>query len=127
MVFFSLGDDGEVDTNKVFQDSDELAKFIDKIIDNNDNNPSINYTSNIYIYFRNFKRVNRSEKVRSANELNNILEHGCVNCFIPSGNGCFLQYFNSIFKKTLAWSISKSYNHIQEELMLLPVVEYQIL
>ena len=60
--YFSLGDDGEIDTNRSFKDSDELAKFIDKILDKYDDHPSIYYTGNIYRYFRNFKRVNRSDR-----------------------------------------------------------------
>ena len=30
---FSLGDKREIDTNRLFKDSNELAKFIDKILD----------------------------------------------------------------------------------------------
>ena len=45
--YFSLGDEGEIDTNGFFKDSDELAKFIDKIIDKYDDHPSIYYTGNI--------------------------------------------------------------------------------
>ena len=72
--YFSLGDDGEIDTKRFFKDSDELAKFIDKILDKYDDHPSIYYTGNIYRYFRNFKRVTRSEHGRGANEFNNIQE-----------------------------------------------------
>ena len=99
--YFTLGasDDGEIDTNRLFKNSDELAKFIDKILDNYDNHPSIYYTGNIYRYFRNFKRVNRSEYGRGANEFNNILEYQGDNCYIPNGNGCFLKCINYIFDK----------------------------
>ena len=31
--YFGLGADGEIDTKRVFQDSNELAKFIDTILD----------------------------------------------------------------------------------------------
>ena len=31
--YFFLGEEGEIDTNKFFKNSDELAKFIDKILD----------------------------------------------------------------------------------------------
>ena len=58
--YFSLGEEGEVDTNRFFKNSDELAKFIDKRLDKYNDHPSIYYTGNIYRYFRNFKRVNRS-------------------------------------------------------------------
>ena len=97
--YFSLGDDGEIDTNRFFKDSDDLAKFIDKILDKYDDHPSIYYTGNIYRYFRNFKRVTRSEHGRGANEFNTIQEYEGENCYIPSGNGCFLKCINYIFKK----------------------------
>ena len=53
--YFHLGDEGEIDTNRFFKDSDELAKFIDKILDKYDDHPSIYYTGNIYRYFKNYK------------------------------------------------------------------------
>ena len=97
--YFSLGDGGEIDTNRFLKDSNELSKFIDRILDKCDDHPSIIYTGNTYRYFRNFKRVNRSEQGRGANEFNNILKYEGVNCFIPSRSGCFLKCINYIFKK----------------------------
>ena len=97
--YFHLGDEGEIDTNRFFKDSDELAKFIDKILDKYDDHPSIYYTGNIYRYFKNYKRITRSDHGRGANEFNNILEYEGVNCYIPSGNGCFLKCINYIFNK----------------------------
>ena len=38
--YFSLGDDGEIDTNRIFRDSNERAEFIDKVIDEYDDHPS---------------------------------------------------------------------------------------
>ena len=97
--YFSVGDDGEIDTNRFLKDSKELARFIDKTLDKFDNHPSIYYTGNIYRYFRKFKRVTRSDHGRGANEINNILEYEGVNCYILSGNGCFLRCINYIFNK----------------------------
>ena len=54
--YFSLGDKGEIDRNRFFKDNNELAKFIDKIIDKYDDHPSIYHTGNIFRYFRNFKQ-----------------------------------------------------------------------
>ena len=45
--YFTLGEEGEIDTNRFFKNSDELAKFIDKILDKYDDHPSIYYTGNI--------------------------------------------------------------------------------
>ena len=97
--YFTLGEEGEIDTNRFFKDSDELAKFIDKILDKYDDHPSVYYTGNIYRYFKNYKRITRSDHGRGANEFNNILEYEGVNCYIPSGNGCFLKCINYIFNK----------------------------
>ena len=48
---------------------------------------------------RNFKRVNRSEHGRRADNFHKILEHEEENCFIPSGNAYFLNCVNCFFKK----------------------------
>ena len=112
--YFSLGEEeGEIDTNRFFKNSDELANFIDKILDKYDDHPSIYYTGNIYRYFRNFKRVNRSDHGRGANEFNNIEEDEGKNCYIPSGNGCFLKCITYIFDKDFStenFEFIKSYN-----------------
>ena len=115
--YFSLGDDGEIDTNRFFKDSIELAKSVDKILNKYDDHPSIYYTGNIYSYFRSFKRVTRSEHGRGADEFNNIQEYKGENCYILIGNGCFLKGIHYISRKTLAQSISNSYNHIREDQM----------
>ena len=97
--FILSDDDGEIDTNRFLKNSDEIAKFIDKILDKYDDHPSIYYTGNIYRYFRNFKRVKRSDHGRGANEFNNIEEYEGKNFYIPSGNGCFLKCINYNFDK----------------------------
>ena len=97
--YFTLGEEGEIDTNRFFKDSNELSDFIDKILDQYDDHPSIYFTVNIYRYFKKFKRETRSDHGRGANEFNNILEYEAKNCYIPSGNGCFLKCINYIFKK----------------------------
>ena len=89
--YFSLGEEGEIDTNRFFKNSDELANFIDKKLDKYDDHPSIYYTGNIYRFFKNFKRVNRSDHGRGANEFINIEEYEGDRCYIPSGNRCFLK------------------------------------
>ena len=42
--YFSLGDDEEIDTNRFFKDINELAKFIDKLLEKYDDHPSRYYT-----------------------------------------------------------------------------------
>ena len=97
--YFFHGEEGGIDTNRFFKNSNELAKFIDKILDKYDDHPSIYYTGNIYRYFRNFKRVNRSNYGRRADEFNDIEDYEGDRCYIPSGNGCFLKCINYIFDK----------------------------
>ena len=71
--YFSVGDEGQIDTNRILQDSNELAELIYKILDKYDDHPSIYHTGIIYRFFRIFKRVNRSEHGGAANEFNNLL------------------------------------------------------
>ena len=110
--YITLGDEGEIDTNKFFKNSDELAKFIAKILDKYDDHPFIYYTGNIYRYFKNYKKVNRSDYGGGANEFNNIEEYEGNKCYIPNGNGCFLKCNNYIFDKdfsTQYFEFIKSY------------------
>ena len=44
---FTLGDGGEIETHRFFRDGSELAKLIDKILDKNDDHPSMYYTGKI--------------------------------------------------------------------------------
>ena len=62
--------------------------------------------------------MNGSERGRSANEFNNILEYEAKKCFLLSGNGYFLKNFKFFPRKILARSISNSYKHIKEKLLL---------
>ena len=111
--FFSLGDEEEIDTNRFFKDINELAKFLDKIIEKYDDHPSKTSTDIIYRYFRNFKLVTRSDHGRGVNEFNKIQEHKGINCYIPQENGCFLKCNNYIFKKDFSaeyFEFMQSYN-----------------
>ena len=112
--YFSLGDDdGEIDTKRFFKDSKELVKFIDKILDKYDDHPSINYAGNIYRYFRNFTRVTRSDHGKGAIEFDNIPEYEGENCYILSGNECFLKCIKYFFNKDFSteyFEFIQSYN-----------------
>ena len=70
---FNLGDEGEINNNKIFKDSNEIAKVIEKLLDKYDDHLSISVKGNFYRYFGNFKRVSKSEHGRCANEFNNFL------------------------------------------------------
>ena len=69
------------------------------------------------VFFRIFKRVNRAEHGRGANEFNNTLECEVENWYIPSGNGCFLKCVNYIFKTDFSTENFESYQHIKEKLL----------
>ena len=117
--YFTLGDgDEEIDTNRFFKNNDDLAKFIDKILDKYDDHPSIYYTGDIYRNFKNYKKVNRSDHGRGANEFNNFEEYKGKNCYIPSGNGCFLKCINYIFDK----DFSKEYFEFIKSYKRRPIV-----
>ena len=111
-AYFIVEFEREKHTKGFFRDSKELAKFIDKILHNYDNHPCIYYTAIFYRQFRKFKRGNLSEHGRGANEFYNILEYEGGNCYIPSGNECFLKCIKFFSRKILASSISKPYNQI---------------
>ena len=72
----------------------DLVKFIEKVFDKFNNLPSIQYTRDNWRYFRKFKQVIRSEHGRGANDFNNVLEYEGENCYIWSGNWCFLKFVN---------------------------------
>ena len=68
-----------------------MANLIDKILDKYDDHPSKYYTGNNNRLLTNFKRVNRSDHGRGANDFKNILEYKGQSCNIPNGIGCFLK------------------------------------
>ena len=119
--YFSLGDEGEIDTEKFFKDSSELAKFIDKINDKYDDHHSNKFTGKIYRYLRIFKRVNSSKHGRGANESNIFVLFWkmMVKTFVYQlETDAFSKIITIFSRKTLAWSISNSYHQIKEDLML---------
>ena len=60
-----LDEEEEVETDRFFRDSGELAKFIGRINGKYNNHPSL-YTVYIYMNFRKFERVNRSKYGRGV-------------------------------------------------------------
>ena len=56
---------------------------------------------NLYRYSRTFRKVDRAKYGGGADEFNNTLKYEGKNCYIPSGNGCFLTCINYIFKKII--------------------------
>ena len=74
-----------------------------------DHNYSI-YTGKVYMYFRKFKRVNRSDHGRGANECHIKLENKSVQCYKANGNGRFLKFLNCIFKKDFSLQLFEFIN-----------------
>ena len=93
-------------------DSSKIAKLTEEILDKYDDHSSIYYTGGYLRKIENyFKRVNRSEHVKSGNEFNNISEKGGENCFIPSEKGCFLKCTNQIFKMNFTKKIDFTHSY----------------
>ena len=97
--YFSLCDEGEIDTHTFFKDSNELAKFVDKILKKMKIILLYNLQAIFICIFGKLKRVTRSDHGRGANEFNNIQEYKGINCYILNCNGCFLKCINYNFKK----------------------------
>ena len=124
--YFSLGGEKEIDSNKFLKFCSELAKFIDKILDKHDDHPCIYYTGNICRYFRNFRRVNRSEHGRSAHEFNKILDYEGGNCYIRSANGCFLKCVYFMFQKVIIMEYFEFIQSYKRRTNVMLDVKYQI-
>ena len=97
--YFTLGGEGEIEISRCFGDRSALLNLADKILDKYDNYRSICCRGSFYRYFRKFKRVNRADQGRVANEFHNILVYERENCYIPGANGCFLDCDNFGFTK----------------------------
>ena len=108
----------EIETNRFFNDGNEIAKFIDKILVKYNDEPGIYYTGNTYRYFRNFKLVKRSEYCRGANELSIVLKYKAENYYIPKRNGAFSSVLTIFSKKLFAWFCSNSFSLLKEDQML---------
>ena len=89
----------KIRTKRFFKDGEELGFFIDSILDKYDDIPNVFFTGDIYIHYRNFKEVKRSDYGKGANEFFDIVEYKGVCSYIPTGNGCFLKCINYIYNK----------------------------
>ena len=75
MFFFNLGDEAENDTNSFFRKSEDLVKPMDKVLDKYDDHSPIYYTRDVFINFKTFKQVNRSEHGRRADYSINLPDY----------------------------------------------------
>ena len=115
---FNLVDEKDIETNRFFQDSIELTKLVDKVLDRYDDHPSIYNTGDICRYFRNFKPVNRSEHGRSANIKRFYwkMEHKTVIYQVEMDALSYLIHKSS--KENIPKNVWNSYTRINGELML---------
>ena len=86
-------------TGRFFKDGEELGFYIDAILDKYDDIPNITFTGDIYLHYRNFREVKRSDYGKGANEFYDIVEYKGLCSYIPTGNGCFLKCINYIYNK----------------------------
>ena len=93
------GSSNKINTSRFFKDGEELGFFIDSILDKYDDIPKTTFTGDIYVHYRNFKEVKRSDYGKWANEFLDIVEYNGNRCYIPNGNGCFLKCINFIYNK----------------------------
>ena len=112
--YFSLCDKEEIQTNGFLKDSNDLAKFTDKILDIFDDHPSQYYTGKNHRRFRNFKRVNRSEHGRSAISLKLFWNLRVKTVKYRMKMHVFSSASILFSRKTLERRIWNSFNHIKE-------------
>ena len=89
--------DNKIRTNRFFEDGEELGFFIDAILDKYDDIPNILFTGDIYVHHRIFNEVRRSDYSKGADEFFDIVEYKGKQCYIPTGNACFLKCINYVY------------------------------
>ena len=93
------GSNNKFKTGRFFKDGEELGFYIDSILDKYDDVPNIYFTGDLYVHYRNFIEVKRSDYGKGATEFLNIVEYKGVCAYIPTGNACFLKSINHIYNK----------------------------
>ena len=86
-------------TNMRFKNIDAFDKYIGMIDRKYDIDDDIIYEGNLHIIEKEFNRVNRSNFGRGSNHLYDIEEYHGKNCFIPTGQNCFLKCINYLTGK----------------------------
>ena len=82
-----------------FKNINDYEKYIEKIDDRYDGEDVI-FEGEIYILDKpEFKTVKRSEYGKGINFLYDILEYSGKNCYIPTGQNCFIKCINYITGK----------------------------
>ena len=86
-------------TNMRFKNIDAFDKYIGMIDRKYDIDDDIIYEGDLYIIEKEFNRVNRSNFGRGSNHLYDIQEYHGKNCYIPTGQNCFLKCINYLTGK----------------------------
>ena len=89
----------KIKTGRFFKDGEELGFYIDSILDKYEDIPNVTFTGDLYIHYRNFREVKRSDYGKGASEFHDIVEYKGLCSYIPTGNGCFLKCINYIYNK----------------------------
>ena len=93
------GSNNKFKTGRFFKNGEDLGFYIDSILDKYDDPPTISFTGDLYVHYRNFEGVKRSDYGKGANEFHDIVEYKGLCSYIPTGNACFLKCINYIYNK----------------------------
>ena len=88
-------------TNMRFKNIDAFDKYIGMIDRKYDIDDDIIYEGILHIIEREFNRVNSSNFGRGSNHLYDIQEYHGKNCYIPTGQNCFLKCIKLFNRKRL--------------------------
>ena len=85
-----LINDGEpFQVNRFHEDSKQLTKSIEKMIDKYDESLELLFSGYMIKYTTVFNQVKRSNYGKGCDAFKNILEYKEKLCYIPTGNACF--------------------------------------
>ena len=86
-------------TTMRFKNIDDFDKYIEMIDRKYDIDDDIIYEGDLHIIEKEFNKVNRSNFGKGSNHLYDILKYHGKNCYIPTGQNCFLKCINYLTGK----------------------------
>ena len=92
-----------------YNNSVELAKSIEKKIDNNDETFEVLFTGSVIISTMVFIEIKRSSFRKGSDAYKNILENERELCCILTGNSCVKKWLEYIYKKRVLKRVQRFY------------------